>query len=123
MKYKIVAVDFDGTLCEETFPEIGTPNYVALYTMIKFRKNGGKVILWTCRTDQYLLDAINFCYEHGLQFDAVNRNDPDHLKEWLKAHPDSSTSPKPYADMYIDDKGNTELNWTKIRKELLKWKL
>jgi hypothetical protein len=65
------------------------------------RSQGHKLILWTNRGDneQYksLTEAIEWCKEKGLEFDAVNQNLPDQKKL-------SGYSPKIMADYYIDDK-------------------
>ncbi len=100
----IIAVDFDGTLCEFAFPEIGeqTPKQRKLMDLlIESRLNGHHVILWTNRGDndgyKSLSEAVAWCKEHGLEFDAINENLPGQKKL-------SGYSPKIIADMYIDDK-------------------
>lgn len=45
----IIAVDFDGTLCENKYPEIGKPNGVLIDDLKMRKDNGAKLILWTCR--------------------------------------------------------------------------
>ena len=62
-----IAVDFDGTLCEFAFPKIGkqTKNQKELMqVLIKMRKEGHKLILWTNRGDNkeypVLTEAINW---------------------------------------------------------------
>jgi uncharacterized HAD superfamily protein len=99
-----IAVDFDGTLCEYAFPEIGEQNNQhkkLMNLLIDLRKQGHKIILWTNRGDneQYpvLTQAIEWCKERGLEFDAVNENLPGQKKL-------SGPSPKIMADYYIDDK-------------------
>ena len=99
-----IAVDFDGTLCTYAFPKIGeqTSKHLELMqTLIKLREDGHKLILWTNRGDNeeypVLTEAINWCKEKGLEFDAVNENLPDTIKL-------SGPSPKIMADYYIDDK-------------------
>ena len=99
-----IAVDFDGTLCTYAFPKIGeqTPKHLKLMqTLIKLREDGHKLILWTNRGDNekypVLTEAIEWCKEKGLEFDAVNENLPDTKKL-------SGPSPKIMADYYIDDK-------------------
>ena len=79
-----IAVDFDGTLCEFAFPQIGeqTPDKKELMdTLIKMRKEGHKIILWTNRGDNkeypVLTEAVNWCKERGLEFDAINQNLPN----------------------------------------------
>ena len=107
-----IAVDFDGTLCEYTFPKIGEQNEQhkqLMKLLIKLRNKGHKLILWTNRGDneQYpvLTEAIEWCKEKGLEFDAINENLPGQKKL-------SGPSPKIMADYYIDDKvlefGNLE---------------
>ena len=103
MKKKI-AVDFDGTLCDYAFPSIGEQNKeqkVLMDTLIKLRKDGHQIILWTNRGDnddyKVLSEAIEWCRLQGLEFDAVNENVPNQKKI-------SGYSPKIMADYYIDDK-------------------
>lgn len=97
-KYTIYAVDFDGTLCESVFPGIGSPNLALISHLAKRRKQGNKVILWTCRIGVQLQEAVEWCREHGLEFDSVNENLPEIVEYW------GGESRKVFADVYIDDK-------------------
>ena len=99
-----IAVDFDGTLCEFAFPEIGEQKIghrMLMDKLIELRKDGHKLILWTNRgdNDEYpvLTEAVEWCKERGLEFDTVNENLPDQKKL-------SGYSPKVMADIYIDDR-------------------
>ena len=92
-----IAVDFDGTLCKEAWPDIGDANWPLINFLIKWRKQGKKVILWTCRENEMLSKAVTWCAGHGLFFDAVNEN----LKERIEAY--GNDSRKIGADYYIDD--------------------
>ena len=95
---KIVAVDFDGTLVEDCFPAIGKMNKV-MFTVCKTLKQFGvHLILWTSRDGSALMDAVRFCQENDLVFDAVNTNIPEVIDMF---HNDTR---KVYADLYIDDK-------------------
>lgn len=89
----IIAVDYDGTLANET--EINMP---LLRYLIRQQRAGNKVILWTCRTGKSLLDAVSNCASHGLTFNAINDNVSEAI-HMLKGNPR-----KIYADIYIDDK-------------------
>lgn len=93
-----VAVDFDGTLFSEAFPGVGEPNIPLIRKLIEARKNGVKLILWTCREGKYLEDAVTACREYGLEFDAINDNLQE-VKELMGCN-----SRKIAADVYIDDK-------------------
>ena len=79
MKNKIIAVDFDGTLCVNKYPEIGDPNEELIAYLKKRQANGEKLILWTNRVDDRLDEAVKWCAEHGLMFDAVNDNLPESI--------------------------------------------
>ena len=75
---KKIAVDFDGTLWEYAFPNIGTQTKEQkelLELLIELRQEGHKIILWTNRgdNDEYkvLTEAIDWCRSKGLEFDAV----------------------------------------------------
>lgn len=98
MEHKIFAVDFDGTLCENAWPEIGEPNVAMIEYVKALRQKGHKIILWTCREGNDLLKAISWCAEQGLIFDAVNDNLED-TKEWF-----GGNSRKIVAHYYIDDR-------------------
>ena len=97
-KYIIYAVDFDGTLCEAKFPDIGAPNTDLIRHLIKRRKQGNKIILWTCRVGDRLQEAVDWCRDQGLEFDTVNANLPEILDFW------GADNRKVFADVYIDDK-------------------
>ena len=100
----VIAVDFDGTLCEFSFPGIGEQkkeHRELMSRLIELKNEGHKLILWTNRGDnkEYpaLSEAIEWCKKRGLEFDAVNEN----LRNQKKL---SGYSPKVMADIYIDDK-------------------
>lgn len=95
---KVIAVDFDGTLSLEKYPNCGKPNKKLFGTLILEKLKGSRIILHTCRTDKLLEDAVNFCREQGLEFDAVNENLPDNIEYY------GGDTRKINADVYIDDK-------------------
>ena len=45
MDFKIIAVDFDGTLCENKWPEIGEPNKELIAYLKEQKEAGVKLIL------------------------------------------------------------------------------
>lgn len=95
----IIAVDFDGTLVEDKFPEIGKPNDPVFELLCKAQENCVKIILWTCRNGERLDQAVKFCESHSqLKFDAVN----DNIPEVLGLFPGNAR--KVYANEYWDDK-------------------
>ena len=94
----IAAVDFDGLLVKNKFPEIGEIRQPMFNAVKLLQKNGWKIILWSCRTGDMLKDAVEFCVQHGLVPDAVNEN----LKE-VREYFGSDTR-KVFANMYLDDR-------------------
>jgi hydroxymethylpyrimidine pyrophosphatase-like HAD family hydrolase len=91
----IIAVDFDGTIVEHKFPEIGKEIPHAIDTLKFFQGLGHKIILWTCREKNYLVKAIDFLNDKGLYFDAINEN----IEDLIEYSPR-----KIFADMYVDDR-------------------
>ena len=97
-----IAVDFDGTLCEDKFPEIGEPKEAVVGLVKELQCMGVRTILWTCRRDDkngsHLSKAIKWCQEQGLEFAAVNENLPEVQEKW------GGDTRKVLADIYLDDK-------------------
>ncbi|MCM1062063.1 MAG: hypothetical protein NC452_17500 [Eubacterium sp.] len=99
-----MAVDFDGTLCENDFPEIGEPKDVVIDYIKRQAAAGAHIILYTCRengTERNLLDeALQFCTEQGIELYAVNENPDNTFSEKYGSY----GGRKVFADIYIDDK-------------------
>lgn len=94
----IIACDFDGTLCENEYPNIGKPIKATIDYIKNKKAKGARIILWTCREGEFLIQAVNWCKLHNIEFDAVNKN----IDEMINLF--GSDSRKIYADEYIDDK-------------------
>ena len=93
-----IAVDFDGTIVDHKYPEIGKEKPFAIETLIQLQQEGNRLILWTSREGELLEAAIKFCHDRGLDFYAVNSNQP---RGALFA---SQAGTKIIADVYIDDR-------------------
>lgn len=98
MKNKIIAVDFDGTLCEDKFPAIGEPRTDVIESLLKEQQAGASLILWTCRRGEDLTAAVYWCASHGLKFEAINENLFSNVAQF------GGDTRKVYADEYWDDK-------------------
>ena len=70
----IIAVDFDGTIVEHKYPEIGRELPFAIETLKKLQQERHRLILWSVREGKLLQEAVDFCRERGLEFYAVNSN-------------------------------------------------
>lgn len=95
---KTIAVDFDGTLCENKYPSIGSAKWDVIVALKDEQRNGAKLILWTCRQGEYLDKAVSWCYGNGLIFDAINDNLPEHIESY------GCNSRKVCADEYWEDR-------------------
>ncbi|MFO7844792.1 MAG: hypothetical protein R6V16_13360 [Bacteroidales bacterium] len=92
-----IAVDFDGTIVDHEYPEIGKPKLFAFETLKALQDKGVSLILWTFRAGKELEEAVEFCKKNGIEFYAVNKNYPEEIF-------DDSISRKINADIYIDDR-------------------
>lgn len=80
----LIAVDFDGTLCEDRYPLIGPENNEILVWCIVQQRAGHKLALNTNRHGEDLAQAIEWAKGKGIVFDAV--------------------IDKPLCDIYLDDR-------------------
>lgn len=94
----IYAIDFDGYLCQNAWPEIGQPNKAIIRHFKHLKALGHKLILNTCREGEFLDKALCWCRKYGLRFDAVNENLPERIREF------GGDFRKISADWYCDDK-------------------
>lgn len=98
LNFQTIAVDFDGTLCYSHWPELGQPNYALISYLQEWKRNGNKLILWTCRVGDALSKAVEWCREQNLEFDAINDNLPEIIEYY------GHNSRKSSCDYYIDDR-------------------
>jgi len=95
---KAIAIDFDGCLCVDAFPDIGAPHWDVITKAAQEQAAGAGLILWTCREGQLLQNALEACERWGLRLDAVNESLPD----WIAAY---GTRPRKVgATEYWDDR-------------------
>jgi len=103
-----IAVDFDGTIVENAYPQIGEEKIFAIETLKQLQKRGHQIILWTYRTGPELDAAVEYCRQRGLEFYAVNNNYPEEK-------PQDNLPRKINADVYIDDKNlGGFVEWGKV---------
>ncbi len=106
----IIAVDFDGTIVEDAYPQIGNPILFAFETLKELNKDGHRLILWTYRNGSRLDEAVEFCSKKGVEFYAVNKNYPEEKFE-------GKVSRKIHADIFIDDRNiGGLLGWGEVYK-------
>ena len=108
----IIAVDFDGTIVEHKYPEIGKEIPFATATLRQLIKDGHKLMIWSVREGVLLQEAVDWCEQHGVRFYAVNsdldedageNSESKHFSRKIKAH------------LFIDDRNLGGLpNWGDI---------
>lgn len=111
---KLIAVDFDGTIVEDKYPQIGKPMLFAFDTLKKLQSDGHRLILWTYRAGRSLREAVDFCKENGVEFYAVNASFPG------EEFDGKSASRKIHADVFIDDRNLGGMpGWGEIYQQLV----
>lgn len=112
-----IAVDFDGTIVEHQYPEIGREKLFAFRTLKELEKKGARLILWTIRTGKELDEAVEYCRRNGIEFYAVNKNYPEEVFN-------DSVSRKIDADIYIDDKNISGFQgWSEVWQSLFPYEI
>ena len=93
-----IAVDFDGTIVEHRYPEIGKEILFAIETLQALQKQKHQLILWTYRSGIELDEAVEYCRQKGIEFYAVNSSYPE------EEFDEDYSSRKIEADIFIDDR-------------------
>lgn len=108
----VIAVDFDGTIVDDAYPDIGKPKIFAFETLKRFKEDGHRLILWTYRCGSKLDEAVEFCKKHGIEFYAVNCSFPEEVYT-------ETISRKIHADLFIDDRNvGGLLGWGEIYQKV-----
>jgi hypothetical protein len=90
----IIAVDFDGTCVDHRYPKVGENAPYAVETLKELVARGDKLILFTMRSGERLRDAIDWFKSNGIPLFGIQTNPEQQV--W-------TSSPKAYAQLYIDD--------------------
>lgn len=101
----IIAVDFDNTIAVTEYPKIIKPIHTTIEVLKRTKELGATIILWTCREDKELEEAVAWCKENNVPIDYVNENVPERIEKW------GNDCRKIGADIYIDDKAMNPSIW------------
>lgn len=93
-----IAIDFDGTIVEHKYPEIGPEIPFAIETLKMLINDRHRLILWSVREGVLLEEAVEYCRKRGVEFYAVNKDYPEEKTT------DRNFSRKLKADLFIDDR-------------------
>ena len=94
----IIAVDFDGTIVRNKWPDIGEPIPDAAETIRLWHAQGHRVVIWTCRAGKELEACEKWLIRNWVPFYSINSNPSDRISLY------GSDTRKISADLYIDDK-------------------
>ena len=95
-----ITVDFDNTCALEDFPLVGADVPYAVETLKRLASNGVKLILWTCRQNEQLKDAVEWFRRNDILLFGVNEDpQPDETLAALYGIPR-----KIIGDINIDDR-------------------
>jgi len=93
-----IAIDFDGTIVEHRYPEIGPEIPFAIDTLKMLINDRHRLILWSVREGVLLEEAVEYCRKRGVEFYAVNKDYPEEKTT------DRNFSRKLKVDLFIDDR-------------------
>jgi hypothetical protein len=95
----IIAIDFDGTVVKNAWPQIGRFRIGARWALQILNKRGHILILNTCREGKLLNEALMFLAKNEIRMHCANCNSLDRIKEY------GGDCRKISAELYLDDRG------------------
>ena len=121
-----IGIDFDGTMVEHQYPDIGNSVPGAINVVTQLWLEGHKLILWTMRSGKELQEAVDYLLGYGVELYGINENPTQ--RAW-------TDSPKAYCQIYIDDaalgcplrpsmnSGRPMVDWDKVETHLIEQKI
>jgi hydroxymethylpyrimidine pyrophosphatase-like HAD family hydrolase len=111
-----LAIDFDGTIIEDNFPDTPKLKKGAKEIINYFKDLGCNICIWTCRDLWFVKEVESFLEESGIKYDSINTGSEDYIH-----------SRKIFADVYVDDKSMIDFTWEKATEIIShfyeKWKI
>lgn len=110
---KSIAVDVDGTLFENAFPNLGAPKLDVIAKVKQLKAEGWKLIMWTCREGETLAEAVRVTtVVHGIEWDAINDDLPETKEAYKRGSllrsemliNETRCGAKIFANIYLDDR-------------------
>lgn len=102
----IIAIDFDGTCVTHEYPKVGR-DIGAQKVLKRLTEKGHQLILYTMRSDKLGISPVTEQLEEGGLQDAINwfkkNNIPLYGIQTNPTQAEWTSSPKCYAQLYIDD--------------------
>ena len=112
-KQIILAIDFDGTIVELDYPNIGKLRKNAVKYINKLYNENYLIIINSCRANKEEKEMKTFLKKNNIKFHFINENDPLRIEYF------GTDTRKISANVYIDDKNLGKLlSWRKIYKKV-----
>ena len=73
-KSLIIAVDFDGTVVEQTYPGMGKPIKGVKEALLRVKSRGHKIVYWTARSGKDLIVVKDWLIKNNYPIDGINCN-------------------------------------------------
>ncbi|MDD4053130.1 MAG: hypothetical protein PHR28_14690 [candidate division Zixibacteria bacterium] len=111
MRSLVLAIDFDGTIAIDRYPEVGRLKRQAKEYLDRLYDDGHRIIINSCRAGYGEDKMRQFLDAQGIRYHAINSNLPDRIAAY------QNDCRKVGADLYIDDKGvfaNRIITWPQI---------
>ena len=93
-----IAIDFDDTIADTTFPQINGLKHQADIYINKLYSEGFNIIINTCRSGKYEGQVQEFLDKYGINYHYINSNLPESIAYYKQ------DCRKISADLYVDDK-------------------
>ena len=117
MPAQSIVIDFDGTICEHRFPEVGEPKLGVREALDEFKKMGFHIVIHSVRTASYWrqLSGGDPRLDPVAQIDVIQ----DFMAEHELPYDEICLADKPLAVAYIDDRAyRFEDNWFELTQLL-----
>ena len=115
MKKLVIAIDFDGTIVTNKYPDIGYLKRNAKEVINELFDAGHDIIINSCRQGREEREMVEFLIDNEIKFNAVNENLCYRIEEY------GNDCRKIGADVYIDDKAYpcNIMNWIDIGRFII----
>lgn len=116
LKYKHIAIDWDGTIVEDGYyPKAGDFKPYAVDVLKRILAEGGEFVIWTCRNGELQEEMITNKLGMAGIYDIKINKPFEHFTNIYGG----DNARKIFADVYIDDRAiGAKIDWYEIEEKL-----